>query len=351
MVKGLSQYATITFLVEPQHVPFCPTWASAHPITEDLPPHDAILFYSKVTTFLGGTITDQTIHAAQAMAKTDRPIFQLGFDNSIGFLDLKSELLKREGSGNKKYEQSFIDSLEITAPKRLIAQQRNHELTAQYMVNEYRLEAYHLETTSHFPLEGWSWDTSKFLTPLKSPRFDLQYIGATFNGGERCLPFLRYYTGLPKDISVNIRGTLRMQEAIDLAKSLHKKRGGRGDIPTIPQCGEPVMATSMLGTNNESLAQVVIAVRHNRLLGNVPLRISELAMSGSVALFDQFTTHSAAQDPYLMVDNQLQVIEKIRELKSDYAKRVTLVTSERDRLNETYKDFGLNFYKHLTGLL
>lgn len=351
MVRGIAEHAEIIFCADDKHRPFCPSWAKFHDFTQDPPEHDAVILYAKVAQFFGGAVQGGTVQAHKFMALTDKPIFQLGYDNSIAFLDLPTALEKRTRSGGKKYAPELLDSMRITAPKHLIAQQRFPEDAAKYMREFYSLPSYELDTVGQFPLEGWAWNPAKFLRPMRNPRYDLQYIGSSFNGQERILPFLRYYTGLPSDITLSVRGHLNMDEALKVAKEIHKKRGGRGDLPVIPQCGEGVISRMMNSTNNEALAQVAIAVRHNKKVGNVPLRISELAMGGCVAFFDNLTAHIEGQDPFLIVNNQYEMLERLRELKGNYPKRVFFVERERERLDAMYSNYGTKLFNHISARL
>jgi hypothetical protein len=185
----------------------------------------------------------------------------------------------------------------------------------------------------HFPMERFPL-LNEWLPPNPTPQVDLMY-GGTTRGGRRIPNLLKWYVDLPEDISVNVFGKI---DRDDFTK--HPKY-----VPQVMQLDQPadhrwpvftgmVKYCSVLPKMNTALAHLVTGDPSYEVLDIIPQRAMECIAAGNVVFVDANMDSSRRIYPtglareFLYVTNQAELVERLRQVKSNDGLRQQLIASQ-----------------------
>ncbi len=182
----------------------------------------------------------------------------------------------------------------------------------------------------HFPMERFPL-LNEWLKPMEEPKVDLLY-GGTPRGGRRIPNLYKWYWNLPKDISVEIFGSIDTDDFLKHPKvgmaPLFLKDG------RAPEFTGKVKYDQVLPKMNTGLAHLVTGDGSYEELDIIPQRTMENIAAGNVVFVDANMDKARRIYPkgtlaheYLYVATQAELVERLREVKGDWTLRHELLES------------------------
>lgn len=185
----------------------------------------------------------------------------------------------------------------------------------------------------HFPMERFPL-LNEWIPPMETPQVDLMY-GGTHRGGRRIPNLYKWYWNLPKDISVEIFGSIDVDDFLK-----HPKVGmaplflKEGRAPTF---SGKVSYDKVLPKQNTALAHLVTGDPDYETLDIIPQRTYENIAAGNVVFVDAsmdesrriYPKGSLAHD-FLYVKDQVEFVDRLRMVKADPELRAGLIQAQID---------------------
>ena len=198
----------------------------------------------------------------------------------------------------------------------------------------------------HFPMERFPL-LNPWLPPAEKPAVDLLY-GGTPRGGRRIPNLYKWYWNLPKDISVEIFGSIGVDDFVKhLPKELSWNAAAsrvEGGIP--PAFTGKVKYDQVLPKMNTGLAHLVTGDGSYEELDIIPQRVMENIAAGNVVFIDANMDKARRIYPlgtlayeFLYVATQEELVEKLRMIKDDRTLRDGLLMSGASAQNFAPDEF------------
>jgi hypothetical protein len=183
----------------------------------------------------------------------------------------------------------------------------------------------------HFPMERFPL-LNEWLKPMEEPKVDLLY-GGTPRGGRRIPNLYKWYWNLPKDISVEIFGSIDTDDFLKHPKvgmaPLFLKEG------RAPEFTGKVKYDQVLPKMNTGLAHLVTGDGSYEELDIIPQRTMENIAAGNVVFVDANMDKARRIYPkgtfaheFLYVASQEELVERLRYVKEDEMLRQDVLQSQ-----------------------
>jgi hypothetical protein len=209
----------------------------------------------------------------------------------------------------------------------------------------------------HFPFERFP--LLHGVLPLnKTPSIDLLY-GGTHRGGRRIPNLYKWYCGLPEDISVQIFGKI---DQADFEKFMPK-----APVKRYPEFAGMVKYNQMTEKMNSSVAHLVTGDPSYEELNIIPQRTYECMAAGNVVFIDAAMDTDRRIYPggtyterrtypggtslaayYLYVQDQEELIKKLRIIKYDLSFRLELIESQHKETAFDASEFCTSLVKTIS---
>ena len=282
---------------------------------------DKLIIINGNANFYGGQYTSD-VEIYKLMNMFPKEIIYFLYDPYLGLTDITKSLK------NKKFAKNYnLDNYKIPNRIHYITQCRN---TPE--INELGQKS-----IQYFPLELFPIVMEKSLDNMVDfdfAFFDLNYAGS-FRGGRNQKSMIKYFFGLPDDISVFMFGNLKLSQF-----DTNKYKGLRP-----PMFGLPVSHDKVRQNIKQGLATVIIGDPLYSKLDDIAQRFAESIIYGQITFVDseydlnRRAYHNKELEDYLCISSKEELITKIREIKNDKKLFYELLQKQKDDLlNNFNKD-------------
>lgn len=278
--------------------------------------YDALMVLNGNLNFYGGKETPEQLLNLKVLNNFEGPVFYIFIDT---LLPLKNvwKSVERKPWGNKwKKEDILITRDDITYLTMCYDTDAVYEITEKTGINP--------KEVIYFPFEKYAFFQDR-LDYIGNKTNDLTY-GANSFRNKRAKKFVKYYFGLPEDLSVSFYGKMKPED--------FKNKLDEGIRQ--PVFEPPIQFKENLSKMNESIATVNISDNFNEGRQLNP-RVYETVLANVVSFMDLDYDPSkrAFKDPelqdFLYVSSKKELIEKLRKLKED-------PTLMKEIINKQYTD-------------
>ena len=214
----------------------------------------------------------------------------------------------------------------------------------------------------HFPMDRFPL-LNEWLAPAEAPTIDLMY-GGTPRGGRRIPNLYKWYWNLPKDISVEIFGSIDGSDFVKHPKLDVTQLGDEyftktGLGLTAPTFAGKVKYDQVLPKMNSALAHLVTGDGSYENLDIIPQRVAECFAAGNIVFVDAnmdksrriYPVGSMAHD-FLYVKTQAELVDRLRIIKTDQSQSIRhdLLVAQELATNFKANEFCQNLVATLEAL-
>ncbi len=302
-----------------------------------LPGMDALVVLNGNVNFFGGAEDPEQLLNYAIINAFPGKVFYILCDPELTLKQVWPSVSKKEWSTNWSKEMLHVGRSDII----FISQPYDVEkVAAELGKNEVQPAK-----IIHFPFERFPC-LNEQLPYNSAPTVDLSY-GGTMRGGKRAKKMVKFYFGLPEDISVEMFGKIQSKDFDD------KLKGGLRE----PTFTGPVRYDEMLPKMNEAIAHVVIGDPWYEQINDMAQRAYESIWSNVITFIDEdldklrrvYGRDKILAD-FLYVSDRNEVAEKIRLVKHDPHMRKQLLDAQLDAIQFDSSQFCGSFFNLIKDL-
>ncbi len=296
---------------------------------------DALVVINGNVNFFGGAEDRAQILNYTVMNNFDGPVVYVMCDPELPLLQIWDNVSKKQVDPKYGWENTYQEKdILVTKPIHVLCQPFN--LEEMKKVWNKKKGTVPLGTMFHFPMERFPL-LNTWLEGAAQPTVDLLY-GGTARGGRRIPNLYKWYWNLPTDIKVEIFGSISVDDFSKHPKIGHGALMNKGVRP--PEFTGKVKYSDVLPKMNNALAHLVTGDPSYETLDLIPQRVAECIAAGNVVFVDANIDKSRRIYPkgtmahdFLYVENQEQLVERLRSIKEDPLMRAQIIEDQRVATN------------------
>lgn len=294
--------------------------------------YDILLIMNAGMDFYGGEIQKSTIKIMDFIQGTSDncKIFYLMNDIALPFVQLGHKILSKKNFDGGINPKNYI----LNKPITILTDFSDHEYIKKLNTNhlcQHNIDDVITLPTNKLILEDPNW---KSLAVENTSEFDLIY-GGSFRSGKRAKDMYEYFIKTGKELKNAFYGSLK-------EKHFEKFLQSDGVVPEI--LGK-MPSNEVIKNNARGIASVIMTEKC--YTDFVTRRVIETILGGCVMFYDEkFARYDVMVDKdFQIVNSSEELIEKVKELKTNHALRDKIIKGQFEILEEMAKTptYGENF--------